>query len=152
MSEENMVEIPPQPVDEATVTAWFNAVKALNEAKSLEMLLRKRIFGFHFPNAEEGTNSIDMPYGPPGYEMVGTRKVERKVEIAIAKAMDEQFQKAQLPIGDLIVYKPELSLKAYRKLEEDKSEEGKARLLLFDQCLIIKDGAPELKIREKPKK
>jgi hypothetical protein len=147
----NVVAIPEQEVTMKTVTQWYEAVRLLNNAKSLEMALRKRIFGKHFPNPVEGVNEIEMPYGPPGYIMKGTYKLDRKVDEAIAKALAPKFEEAKIPVAELIKLKPELSVSEYRKLQAaaEVGEEGKARLVLFEQCLIIKPGAPELKIVEK---
>lgn len=131
-----MVAIPPNTVSMADLTAWYNAKAELAKLKTFEMMLRKKIFGFYFPDPKEGTNNHTMD---DGYILKATHVIQRDVDMAALSALGDQFAEQGIFTEHLIRRKPELVTSEYRKLNE-------AQIKLFDQCLIIKDGAPSLEI------
>lgn len=141
-----MSELPDTKVTLADMFRWYEMVEQLDKLKLAEVTLRKRIFGDYFPPDKrvEGTNTAPLD---DGYALKGTYKIDRKVDEAALTTLAPTFREQAIPLDSLIKYKPELSVKEYRKLEGDTSEEGKKRLHLFDQCLIIKPSeTPALEI------
>lgn len=109
----------------------------------LKRCLGKKIFKFYFPNPKEGTNKADLKDGT-GAQLKAVHVIGRTVELGSLDALrsairTEGSNLPKLPIADLIKYKPELVIGEYRKLTEEER-------CIFDQCLIIKPGSPQLEI------
>lgn len=133
-----MTLIPQNPVSQADLTEWYNIQAELKRLKAAESVLRSKIYKGLFPNAIEGTNSHPLD---GGYVLKAVRKVERKIDVAAFKALraEEDSDFTNLPLDALVVYKPEVVMRAYRALSDEQRH-------LFDQALTIKDGSPSLEI------
>lgn len=139
-----MSAIPDNPVTMQDLMTWYVMVEDLAKLKANEVILRRKIFKHYFPTPDEGVNTHTLE---DGYALKGDYKIDRKVDEAALVTLTPNFQEAGIKVDDLIRRKPELAVKEYRKLEGDTSDEGKARLHLFDQCLIIKPSeTPALEI------
>jgi hypothetical protein len=133
-----MTLIPEPEVNLGTVAEWFRKKKDLIALQASEMLLRKRIFTHFFKAPKEGSGNwytLD-----DGYRLNGVHKINRSVDEPVMRAMWDDLCKQGVPMNNLIRMKPELNTKAYRELTEEQRK-------LFDQCLTIKDGSPELDIK-----
>lgn len=139
-----MSAIPDNPVTMQDLMTWYTMQEDLAKLKAAEVLLRRKIFKFYFPTPSEGVNTHTLD---DGYALKGDYKIDRKVDDAALVTLTPTFQEQGLKVDELIKRKPELALREYRKLEADETEVGKARLHLFDQCLIIKPSeTPALEI------
>jgi hypothetical protein len=139
-----MVEVPENEITIEHLMQWYKMQEDLAKLKSAEALLRARIFKKYFPTPVEGTNDFSLD---DGYVLKAKYSIDRKVDEATLTTLTPDLRKLNIPLDALIKYKPELSVKAYRTLEGDSSDEGKKRLNLFDQCLIIKPaGTQQLEI------
>jgi hypothetical protein len=140
------MEIPPNTCTLADLFAWYEAQAELSKVKAREILLRKKLFKFHFPAPDEGTNSLPLnplleAAGIPadGRVLKGGHVINREVDEASLKVLGPTFQEQGIAVADLIKWKPALSVSAYRELTAEQRT-------LFDQCLIIKDGSPTLEV------
>lgn len=131
-----MTAIPPDQVTQKDLEDWYKATEELTRAKQREILLRMRIFRHYFPSPAEGTNTFVLP---DGYELKGVHKINRSVEPAALEVLKPKFAEAKIRVDSLIKYDPDLVIKEYRTLTEEQVQ-------LFDQCLVVKDGTPDLKI------
>lgn len=113
---------------------WQDTKAELESLKRKEAQLRKLLFQGAFPNPVEGVNTITLV---DGTIIKGTHKITRNIDEAALPAILEQMPEAVR--GNLVAYKPSLSVSAYRKLT---TEERKT----FDQALIIKVGTPTLEV------
>ncbi len=136
-----MVQIPENMVTQADMERWYIVQEQLSKLKNEEQLLRQKIFNGMFPDPKEGTNSVDLA---DGFVIKGKRVINRTVDDAAYKASIEELAKAGIPTDEIVRYKPELAVSAYRKLTEEQMH-------LMDTVLIIKDGMPGLEI-VKPKR
>jgi len=130
-----------QPATQDTLNEWFLAQEELAKIKDREMALRKRIARTYFPNPVEGTNTAPLS---EGWVMKLTHKIDRKLDIPVLTNLADEFLKAELPLGMLVKNKPELDLKAYRALPDEKRA-------MFERAMTIKPGSPSLEI-VKPKR
>lgn len=127
-------ELPDDP--NVRLAMWVELSELQKKVKFLEMELRKSLSTHFFPTPKEGANNLPMQ---AGWKLTNKHTINRKCDEA---AFDSVF--AELPEGakdSLIKYKPELNIKPYRSLSADHKR-------IFDQCLIIKNGSPELKLVE----
>ncbi len=129
--------IPENTVTTADVGLWYQAKQELGVIQTRERLLRDRIYGHFFQNPKEGVNKAEMP---EKWLLNATRVVSRTVDDAAVKLYAAKFEEAGIAVASLIKYKPELVTAEYRKL----SDEQRA---LFDNCLTIKDGSPQLELK-----
>lgn len=136
-----MASIPSNEVTQADLEQWYRLQEELAAMRKSEMLLRLKIFGHYFPDPKEGTNSADLS---DGYVIKGKRTINREIDKGGLLAMTPQLAEAGIPLAELVDWKPSLVLRQYRGLTAEQTH-------LFDQCLIVKDGAPALEIM-KPKK
>jgi hypothetical protein len=123
---------------------WSNLATELALVKAQEMALRKRIFKFCFTAPKEGTNklidAIAKALGiADGWVLKGNYKLNRKIDDAVLKALENDFKEKGIRVSEVIKWKPELSVSEYRTLTEEQRK-------FFDQCLIITPGSPELEI------
>jgi hypothetical protein len=122
---------------------WYAARNDLDAMKQAmeplvaqEMELRRLVASTFWPKPEEGVNKTTLPLG---YTLKYTHKLDRKVDPAARQAVIEAMQKQLFNTEGLIREVPEVNIKAYRELSD-------AARLIFDQCLIIRNGAPTLEI------
>lgn len=133
------------PEDLAT---WYKLKEQLAQVKAAEAMLRGRIFKHYFPTPTEGTNTYDLKDGT-GALLKATHVINRDVDKgeldALRSAISaEGSNLPALPLDSLIKWEPKLSITEYRKLSD-------ADRAIFDRCLIVKLGSPQVKI-EIPKK
>jgi hypothetical protein len=116
---------------------WFTLRQQLQKLKQTEVLARKDMVAFYFHNPVEGTNRVDLG---GGFELKLTYGYDRKVdEAALQNVTAEQVKKLKLPMDELIRWKPELSVTAYRALNAEQQK-------FVDGLLDIKEGSPQLEI------
>lgn len=139
-----MTTIPANAFDPNDLIEWDRLKKQLDAVKASEMLLRKKIFGCCFASPKEGTNDFALANG---YVLKGDYKIDRTLDVgtfnalkaAPAEGLMSPLQQAGINPDKLVEYKPSLVLKEYRTLTDEQRK-------FFDQCLVIKPGAPSLKI------
>lgn len=143
MAKDTSVDIPKLelPATQKDLERWYVVAEQMAKLKEEEMRLRKKIFGTYFPDPKEGTNDVPMT---DGYVLKGVYKIERKIVEEQLTALSDQFKAAKLPLKELVVMKPSLSISAYRLLDAKQQK-------LFDKALDIKPGAPVLEV-VKPKR
>lgn len=147
---------------------WYRLKEQLDDVKTKEFELRKRIYAHYFVakdehgvdiQPKEGTNNFDLP---DGFVLKAQRVVNRSVDQgSLAALKQEKIELSEkedltheerarlelllaLPLDDLVRYKPELETREYRKLSDEARN-------VFDTALVIKDGTPQLDI-VKPKR
>lgn len=116
---------------------WYTYQQQLADLKPTEITMRKRIARVLFKTPKEGANTLDLG---DGYEVVMYYNIDRDVDVAALSASGNKLRKAKIDLDALVVYKPEISVKEYRKLTDKQRA-------LFDACLTIKPGAPGMMIR-----
>lgn len=131
-----MSQLPENAVTQADLAAWYEMSEQIKALKGKEMLLRQKIYKGLFHDPKEGTNSVDLA---DGYVLKGKRTINREIDPGALQALREKFTEAGILTDELVQYKPSLKIKEYRTLTEEQMH-------LFDQALIIKDGAPALEI------
>ncbi len=138
-----MTEIPEDVVTPQDLAEWYRVQEQLSKLKSAEALMRSRIFKFFFKNPKEGTNKVPLNDGT-GAEIKATHVINRSVDIGSLDALKatmgtEGSNLPKLNLDELIKWKPEVSISAYRQLTDEERN-------AFDQCLIIKPGSPQLEV------
>jgi hypothetical protein len=129
----------------ADVERWYKMKAELDALKVAESLLRKRLFEHFFPSPAEGSAENKYPLNDgTGAVLQADHKINRTVlepELDALKAAckEEGSNLPKLPFNKLVKYKPELSKSEYNKLTEEERQ-------VFDRCLNIKPGSPELKV------
>lgn len=132
-----MVHIPENTVTPEDIAEWQDLAAQISIMKAKETLLRAKIYKGMFTAPVEGTNTVDL-FG--GWKLKAVRKVERKIDLPLLQAIaleNGPLHVAGIRADDLVKWKPELNLPAYRLLTE-------AQKLVFDTCLEIKDGSPSV--------
>jgi hypothetical protein len=127
-----MSEVPPNTPTMEMISKWNDLQEKLAKIKAEEMLLRTALFKGLFVDPREGV-----------WELKGERTINRKIDLPVLQAMavpNGPLHIAGIRADDLVVWKPELNLKNYRELTAEQK-------LVFDQCLEIKDGSPQLKLQ-----
>lgn len=100
-----------------------------------EMAMRKELAAVLFPNASEGTNTLDIP---DGWKVKLVQPVERKLDEA---SMAATF--SMLPAGwqdHLVRYKPYLNLENWRQANPE------VRAFIEANCLTTKPGSITLEL------
>lgn len=150
-----MVEINADPVSPGELAAWYKMQTELSALKSAEALLRGRIYRHFFKEPKEGTNNFPLEDGT-GAVLKAQRKIDRSVDQGALEALRKTQADALLTAKEhglpeaavnfpllnfdtLVKWKPEVSITEYRKLTAEEAN-------YFEQCLIIKDGSPQLEI------
>lgn len=130
------------------IMAWQEAEKALNAAKEKEMTLRTKVMAECFPNAEVGTNTLELG---KGYKIKGVRKLnynlangQGETEAAL-DAISKLGNEGQFIAERLVGWTPKLSLTEYKKLEATNPTHAKIKELI-DAVLTVTDGAPTLEV------
>lgn len=116
---------------------WFALEPKIKELQARETHLREKITNFYFPQPEEGTNRIDMPFDPSWNIECGAT-VTRSVDPAALDAYQQELIDACIDVSSLLKYKASLDTTAYRKLSDESRK-------VFDNVLVIKPGKPSLK-------
>lgn len=127
------------PVTMQELVEWEKMTRELAILKEKEMTLRKRVYRTFFKDPKEGTNTHQLG---EGWLLKAQRKIDRKVDIGTLQALSAEnalFWQHGINANELIDWKPELKIKAFKSLPEDKRK-------IFEQCLIIKDGSPQVDI------
>lgn len=130
-----MVAIPSNAVTMEDLGEWSALRDQLAAIKAKEMLLRTKIYGGMFAVPVEGTNTVALAMG---WQLKAVRVVNRKVDLPVLQAMATvggALHTVNLRADDLINWKPEVNMTAYRQLTAEQRA-------VFDQCLEIKDGSP----------
>lgn len=153
--------IPPNQLCLEDIDEWQLAKDELARVKAKEALLRSKVYTFLFTAPVEGTNYVQIANGP---KLKATRKIDRKpdqAQIDVMKKLtvgemrtfltqlkiDHTFFEDSVPVvtalniavDKLLEYKPELVTKEYRELTAEQRA-------VFEMCLVIKDGSPQLEI------
>lgn len=114
---------------------WYRLNEELKRIKAEEIQLRKKLFSQYFGNPVEGTNTAPLQ---GGYVVKGVHKINRKVSETALLAVKKRKGMAAVAKA-CITYEPKLVKKEYNKLTE-------AQRAIFDNALIITDGAPSLSV------
>lgn len=125
-------------VTQEDLNRWFLLQRDLAQLVPEEKALRKKIFDALFPEPREGANSTPLTHG---WVLKGVHKISRSIDFEALTTLDSELREHGIPVGQLIKYVPELSLKEYRKLNDEQRKE-------FDQILEIKPGSPHLSIQK----
>lgn len=118
-----MVAIPPKPnmTPEqafARLQVWYGTQQQAAELRTAEVLERKTLASYYFPEPVEGTNRL--PLGG-GFDLKMGHSITRKVdEAALENVKVAQARKLKLNLDELFPSKPSLNLTAYRKLNDDQ--------------------------------
>jgi hypothetical protein len=139
-----MSEVPPNTPTMEMISKWNDLQEKLAKIKAEEMLLRTALFKGLFVDPREGVNTLPLStMHMDDWELKGERTINRKIDLPVLQAMavpNGPLHIAGIRADDLVVWKPELNLKNYRELTAEQK-------LVFDQCLEIKDGSPQLKLQ-----
>jgi hypothetical protein len=126
------------------ISKWNDLQEKLAKIKAEEMLLRTALFKGLFVDPREGVNTLPLStMHMDDWELKGERTINRKIDLPVLQAMavpNGPLHIAGIRADDLVVWKPELNLKNYRELTAEQKP-------VFDQCLEIKDGSPQLKLQ-----
>lgn len=127
---------------ESLAATWYRAKKESDKAQAAEKALRAELVALAFPNGlDEGAkNKANLP---EGWQLSVTGVVNRSIdEAALGAAIElvEEKTGVKLDANDLVRYKPELKVSAYKELGEDVRK-------LFDNALVIKDGSPQVEVK-----
>ncbi len=136
-----MSQIPAPEVTAEELAQWWNIQEQLGKLKSQEALLRTRIFAHFFKDPREGTNKVPLS---DGWQLNATHVINRSIDRAALATLMKEFEEANIPVAELIEYKPDLKIGAYRQLTEEQRKK-------FDNALVIRPGTPQMKI-ELPKR
>lgn len=115
---------------------WAEAKDKLEEVKALEGKLRKELFDQAFPEANEGTNTEELP---GGWKIKGIFKVNYTVDEAALPEVLKQLTAHEVVVDNLVSYKPSLKVGEFKKLPENLQ-------ILMGTALTIKPGAPTLEL------
>jgi hypothetical protein len=133
---------------DADIVAWQEAERVLNAAKEREMTLRTKVMTTCFPNAEVGTNTLELG---KGYKLKGVRKLnynlangQGETEAAL-DAISKLGNEGQFIAERLVGWTPKLSLTEYKKLEDTNPTHKRIKELI-DAVLTVTDGAPTLEV------
>jgi len=123
----------------ALLSDWHTAKEAAEKAKLViakEQELRKKVFSAFFTAPSEGVNKEVLGND---WVLKGTYKLTREVDVAALTSSREQLIASGVPVDNLIQWKPELKVSAYRTLTKEQCA-------LFDRVIITKPGSPELSL------
>jgi len=142
---------------DALLMRWDALKQAVEAAKEQEMELRKYIVTRAFPNADEGTNTIELG---EGYKLKAV--VRYTYKLADNKTVTDVLQKigklgneGEFVADRLVSWTPNFLKSEFTKLQEEASEGSKFAadtILLINEMLTISNAAPTLDIVEPKKK
>ena len=145
VEEQKMTQVPENEVTQADINKWYELQAQLKSLKASEMLLRTKIYKGLFKDPVEGTNTIPLA---EGWVMKAKRVIQRDIDVAAltinsanpdGQLGHSRLELAGINVAALVKWKPELVLKNYRELTDEQK-------LIFNDCLVIKDGSPALEI------
>lgn len=122
-----------------TLKEWEAAKVAAEEAKLViarELELRQKVVKMFFPEAKEGTNSMDMN---AGWKLKAVYKLTRKVDAAALTTLLPVLREKAVPVDTLFQWKPELKVSVYREMTPEQ-------LALIDQVITTSPASPELQL------
>jgi hypothetical protein len=125
---------------------WFKIKKELSDLKGTEAMMRSRIFKFFFPTPTEGSKYNKVPLNDgTGAVLSADYVINRTVDQAQLDALrEEMFAEGsnlpQLALDQLIKWKPELSITAYRALTDEERN-------VIDCCLVVRPGSPQMEVK-----
>ena len=139
-----MTTIPENTVTQEDLSQWYQLQEQLKKLKAAELLLRMKIFKGMIKDPKEGTNTVPLA---EGWVLKGKHVINRDVDqaaLTVNTAVDPATHMSRLSangihVEQLIKWKPELVTKNYRTLTAEQQK-------IFDECLIIKEGSPQLEI------
>ena len=139
-----MTSIPENTVTQEDLSQWYQFQEQLKKLKAAELLLRMKIFKGMIKDPKEGTNTVPLA---EGWVLKGKYVINRDVDqaaLTVNTAVDPATHMSRLSangihVEQLIKWKPELITKNYRTLTPEQQK-------IFDECLIIKEGSPQLEI------
>ncbi len=139
--------------NDQVLQAWDNAKKLLENAKESEIEWRKYAFTRSFPEAKEGTNTVELGNG---YALKGVKKLNYKLldNQIVEKCLDRIAKignQGAFIAERLVNWTPSLAVSEWREIEKQDTDETKAIYKLVLEMLVIDEGAPTLAIKE-PKK
>lgn len=133
-------EVVPEPlgltVTEGEISAWYKLAAKLKEVKGLEIVARKRIFGFFFTDPKEGTNKHPLENN---YVLVGKYGLNREVDKGAMTSLLPKMRELGVNTDSLFTVKYSLSKSVYNTLSKEQKH-------LVDQALLIKPGSPALEV------
>lgn len=139
-----MVDLSDTPVvTPSDLVKWYEMRQQLALIVAEEAALRSRIFKHYFKTPEEGVNSQALNDGT-GAVLKGTHVINRTVDQASLDALRKEMAEPdtklpEIPVDELIRWKPELKVGEYRKLSPKQRK-------AFDRVLVVKPGMPQLEI------
>ena len=139
MDDLNGVDIPPDvPIDPIKDLAlWYTMQDQLRKLKFQEHTLRVRLVKHFFgEDAPEGTNTHPLP---DGYNLKGIIVIGRDIDEGVYNINLQRYKELKIPVGKLVKFKPDLVKSQYNQLVPEQKK-------AFDECLVIKEGSPQLKI------
>ena len=123
-------------LNQAKLEEWYQLKLELKEVQERENALRKEIFTSAFPEAAEGTNTLELA---DGYVLKAVYPYTRKVDEAVLSNLHGQLKKLHISEDKLLKWKPELAITFYKTLTEEEKH-------VVDQFLIVKEGSPQLEV------
>lgn len=121
----------------ALVEKWQNVKAELASLQEQEKALRKRIIEDNFKDVNPDTDEGTHRKGPLKVRFGLTRTVNSDDLLRL----QDEFLASGIPLGEVVVFKPSLNLKAYRALTVDQQRS-------FDRCLVVKPSLPTLEVVE----
>lgn len=127
---------------ENLVTRWDNARKEIKKWQAAEREFRMAIVNAKFPDADEGTHTVELV---DGYKLKVNVRMnynldKDKVEVAL-DAIEKTGNEGTFIAERLVRFKPELSLSEYRNLAPQYRN-------LINEALTIKRAIPDLELVE----
>lgn len=139
--------------NDQVLAAWEHSKAALNNAKEAEMEWRRYAATRHFQQPAEGVNTLELNNG---YELKYTRKLNYRLldNDTVDKYLGRIAKignQGQFIAERLVSWTPAFSIKEWREIKKQDTEEMKAIYKLVLEMLFIEEAAPTLTIKE-PKK
>ncbi len=125
--------------NQAKLSEWYKVSAELNALKAKELGLRNDVVNIYFggiDNLKEGVNKVPMP---EKWVLKATGKLNRNVDEAAIPAVKIKLKAMGVAIDNLLVYKPEVKTSLYRELTAEQQK-------VFDECLEIKPGTPQVEL------
>lgn len=117
---------------------WYALQTQLAELKAKEIDLRRLMVSYYYPAPTVGTNRMDLG---GGYDLKLDFGYDYKVdEAALDGVTKTDIKKHKLPMDELVVFKPVLSVKVFNSLTDDQRE------FVEEAFLEKKEKSPQLKI------
>jgi hypothetical protein len=131
-----MAKIPENTLTMEDLALWSKMQEDLRAMRAAESLLRMKIFKAAFPAPVEGTNKYNLAQG---WVLKAVYGLDRKVDVALLKAMASELREGHIAVDEVVRYKPEVAITEYKKMTDEQRQ-------LFDRVLTIKPGSPQMEI------